>query len=158
MNAAPQPGSNVLGRLTGGLIAGLLLPLVAVHSGAAANDPFSKMGDIAFEDFARGNAEADFPAFFVASAEAEFRQIWTGSVSNAQPIPKIDFRKYRVIAFFGGLGSACEPYRITAVREYPEKITVEIAHPMEGRNFTASRYGLRLMTCSKSRALGPKTD
>ncbi len=41
-----------------------------------------------------------------------------------------------MIAFFGGGGSACEPYRITGVHEYSQKITVEITHPIQGRNCT----------------------
>jgi hypothetical protein len=139
MSDAPRPGSRVR-RRTGGLIAGLLLNAATVHFSVAASDPSAKTGEIPFEDFAGGNSRIEYPAFFVLRTEAQFRNIWDQSAatpSGVLPIPAIDFSKYLVIAFFGGAGSACEPYRITAVHEDSEKITVEITHRVvQGPNCT----------------------
>jgi hypothetical protein len=125
--------------LTGGLIAGLLLNAATVHFSVAASDPSARTGEIPFEDFAGGNSAIDYPAFFVLRTAAQFRSIWDESASTPSgvlQIPAIDFSKYLVIAFFGGAGSACEPYRITAVHEDSEKITVEITHHAQRPNCT----------------------
>jgi len=128
--------------MKGAVLAGLLLASCAAHLLAIARDGSGVTGEIAFEDFAGGNSRMDSPAFLVAYSEAQFRRIWTLHTTSAgippdpQPPPQIDFSKYLVIAFFGGGGSLCEPYRIAGVHEYPQKITVEINHPVQGRNCT----------------------
>jgi hypothetical protein len=143
MSATTHATSRVTRRIRGAVLAGFLLTSATVYLCSTASARPEAADEIPFEDLAHGgNSRMLFPAFLVARTEADFQRIWTLHTTSPelppdtrQP-PGVDFSKYFVIAFFGGGGVACEPYRITRVLEYPERITVEITHPMQGRNCT----------------------
>jgi hypothetical protein len=76
--------------------------------------------------------------FLVARSPAEFQSVWVlhampgvsglRSTEISAQQPNVDFTKSIVIAFIGG-NSPCEPYRITHIFEYSDRITAEITHP-----------------------------
>jgi hypothetical protein len=71
----------------------------------------------------------------LARDETGFRDMWTQlkvqpNLVDPATIPKVDFDRSMVVAFFGSQGDNCDPYRLTRVIARPDRVTLQIAHQL----------------------------
>jgi hypothetical protein len=131
LGTAPPAMKRRTGRLSCvlcGALIGCLSRAVAEPS-APMEIPFKRI-DVSLELRVGANE------FIVVRTADDFRKMWdqhaksgTPGITESQP-PDVDFRKFFVIAFFGGR-SACEPFRIVHVLDFPDRVTVTVSHRVQ---------------------------
>jgi len=122
---------NAILRMILCALAVLMLDVAVCAAADVAEVPFERLN-------LRLSPVTGQPDFVVARTDEEFGKMQEVYGSRAQPYkpeppPVIDFKKRVVIAYFFA-SSPYEPYNIRRIVEYPDVVTMEINHTVQGTN------------------------